>query len=381
VALRLSLFYAAVFSVVGVQLPLWPLFLSDKGLAAAEIGQLLGASYLIKILSNPLVGHMVDRRGDRRRPLLVLAAISLAATLLFGPLQGFLPLLLVTLIGSAAFTAMMPLGDSMTMVGSISHRLDYGRIRLWGSLSFIGVSGLAGLTLVEAPHMAILWASLVGLAFTVVAVALLPDIRSEAPARRPPPIRSLLASPAFLLFLGAASLTQSAHMIYYGFATLHWRAAGLSGGVIGGLWAEGVIAEVVLFAFGARLVGRFGPAWLMAAAGLAGMVRWTVLAGTTDPLALASVQFLHAFTFGANHLGAMHFINRAAPASLSARAQSLYSAVTAGVAPGIAMLAAGWLYQALAGRAFLVMSAASAGALILSLLLARKWSGTRLTAG
>lgn len=369
--LRLSLFYAAVFCVIGVQLPFWPLYLSSKGLDASQIGQILAAGYFVKIVTNPLVGHVVDRRGDRRRPLIALAMASTAATALFAMTQGFAPLLAVTLLSAAAFTAMMPLGDSLTMLGAVSHRLDYGRVRLWGSLSFIAASSLAGALLVDAPRPAILWSAVAALLLTLAAVTYLPDIRVERPATRPQPMLPLLTNRRFLLFLAAASCIQVGHMIYYGFATLHWRAAGLSGTIIGALWAEGVIAEVVLFAFGARLVARLGPEWLLSAAAVAGVIRWTVLAFTTDPWALASVQFLHAFTFGACHLGAMHFINRSAPAGLSARAQGVYSSVTVGVVPGLAMLVSGTLYQHLGGYAFLTMTAVSVVGFAISLVLGK----------
>ncbi len=371
--LRLSLFYAALFTVIGVQLPFWPLYLSSKGMTAAEIGVLLASGYFVKILTNPVVGHIVDHRGERRRPMQILAVISLAATALFAVTGGFVPLLTVTLVSAAAFTAMMPLGDSLTMLTAIDQRLDYGRIRLWGSLSFIAVSGLAGLLLVDAPRPAILWAAVAGQMLTLAAIAKLPDIRTvHSAAGSPAALRPLLAKRSFQLFLAATSCTQVSHMIYYGFATLHWRQAGMSGAAIGALWAEGVIAEVLLFAFGARLLARCGPIWFIAAGGMAGVIRWTILALTTDPWVLASVQFLHAFTFGANHLGAMHFISRAAPPTLSARAQSLYSSVTAGIVPGLAMLFAGKLYQGMGGGSFLIMSAVSAGALGLSLLLLKQ---------
>ena len=38
VAIRLALFYAAVFLFVGVALPFWPVWLTAKGLSATEIG-------------------------------------------------------------------------------------------------------------------------------------------------------------------------------------------------------------------------------------------------------------------------------------------------------------------------------------------------------
>ena len=365
-SLRLAALYAALFSVIGIQLPFWPLYLSAKGLDAPQIGLLMAAGFLVKIFTNPLIGQIVDRRGDRRRPLLLLAAASALVLSGFAAADGFWPLLLLTMLFGACFSAMMPLTDSLTMQAGGSLRLDYGRIRLWGSLSFIAASGLAGLFLVEAPPPAILWSVVAAQLLVVVACLGLPDLRCETPSGPPRPLGALMADRRFQVFLATTSAIQISHMIYYGFATLHWHAAGLSGPLIGALWAEGVIAEVVLFAFGRRLVARLGPRRLLAIAGAAGLLRWSVLGLTTDPWALAAAQLLHAATFGATHLGAMHFITAAGPAGFSARAQALYASVTVGLAPGLAMLVAGSLYQALAGHAFLVMGAVAALGLAIS---------------
>lgn len=379
VPVRLSLYYAALFSVIGIQLPYWPLYLSSKGLEAAEIGWVLAASYVVKMVTNPLLGQMADRYGRRRRGLVLLGATSLVTTALFFWAQGFTTMMAATLLSSAAFTAMLPLGDSLTLQSAVRHRLEYGRIRLWGSLSFILVSAGAGQLLVDAPRPAILAACLGGLVLVTAAAAQLPELPHQADKDRQQPMGALLSRPIFLLFLSVCSLTQASHMIYYGFATLHWHASGLSGTVIGGLWAEGVIAEVILFANGGRIVERFGPGRLIAAAGLAGAVRWSVLAATTDPLLLAPAQVLHAFTFAAGHLGAMHFIARAVPAGLSARAQGIYSAVTTGVVSGTAMLASGRLYQSLGGDAFLVMAGLAAASWLLAQPLRRRWTGGIVT--
>jgi PPP family 3-phenylpropionic acid transporter len=374
-SLRLSLYYAALYSVIGVQLPYWPLYLASKGLDAAQIGQILAATYLVKIISNPLLGHAADRYGGRRRWLIAIAILSLATTGLFAYSHDFVSVLLVTLLSSAAFTPMLPLGDNLTLQNTIRHRLDYGRIRLWGSISFIAVASIAGLGLVDAPRPAILWSCLAGLIVTSGATFQLPEPRVRVEKDEPKPIAALFRSRTFLLFLAANSLNQVSHMIYYGFATLNWHAAGLSGTAIGCFWGEGVVAEVMMFLFGAKLVERFGPGVMMASGGIAGAIRWTVLGATVAPLPLAIAQLLHAFTFAAAHLGAMHFIIRAVPPSLSARAQGIYSAVTTGVVPGIAMLASGRLYQTLGGHAFLVMSVFSVASWLVALRLSRNWNG------
>ena len=52
----------------------------------------------------------------------------------------------------------------------------------------------------------------------------------------------------------------------YGFGSLRWLQAGYSEDAIGVLWAIGVVAEVILFAFGGVLVQRLGPVGLLRSA-------------------------------------------------------------------------------------------------------------------
>ena len=98
----------------------------------------------------------------------------------------------------------------------------------------------------------------------------------------------------FVIFLIAVGLVQASHAAYYGFATIHWRAAGLSDDVIGALWAEGVLAEIVLFAFSGAVVRRLGPVRLLLLGAAAGIVRWAIIGSTTDLVAVAGVQWLHS---------------------------------------------------------------------------------------
>ena len=105
------------------------------------------------------------------------------------------------------------------------------------------------------------------------------------------------------------------------------------------------------------------------------VVRWTAM-GLSDALWLAFVmQALHGLTFGAAHLGAMHFIARAAPDAWSATAQSLHGAVGGGIAVGLTMAAAGALYQRFDNGAYLVMAGVAALAVLAALMLARRWDG------
>jgi PPP family 3-phenylpropionic acid transporter len=379
-AARLAAYYAALFAIVGIFAPFWPLWLSSRGLSPSEIGILIAFTYLTRLVANPLVGHWVDHRGDRKRPMLILAAAATAMCLLFPFSWGFWPILIVTLLVFLPFNGLMPVGDSLVLMVAGREKIDYGRVRLWGSLAFIASASAVGHALELWPVDGLPWLVCAILLCLTLTCTTLPDARVPLRDQPPPPLRPLLGSGLFLLFLGATALNQTAHTAYYGFATLHWKAAGLSDATIGWLWSEGVVAEIVLFSLSGRAVALVGPAGLILSAGLCGIVRWTVLGATTEPALLALVQVLHAATFGCAHLGAMHFISRAVPPTLSVRAQGLFAAISVGLAPGLVIAGTGPLYEWLGGEAFWVMAGLSAASALTAWPLLRRWNGDRLIA-
>ncbi len=375
---RLALHYASLFFVVGIHLPFWPVWLKAQALPPWAIGVVLSTYAWVKVFANPVVTHIADRLGHRRTVIVRLSAGALIAAGLFAVVDGFLGLFLLSIAWAALFTPTLPLTENLGMVAVRRRGLDYGRLRLWGSLAFIAASTGLGAFLEGRAAGYILAALVAAHALGVVTSLLLPDVRGGRRAETPAHPGRLATRPLMLAFLTATGLTHVSHVIYYGFSTLHWQAAGIPDGVIGLLWAEGVIAEVLLFAVSGAVVDRVGPARLLVLAGLGGVVRWTVLGLTTNVWLLALAQPLHAATFACTHLGAMHFIGRAAPAGQSATAQGLYSAVGMGGALGIAMLGAGALYEALKGDAFLLMTGVAALGAAVAAVLAGRWTGGRL---
>jgi PPP family 3-phenylpropionic acid transporter len=357
VAARLSFLYIAIFLFVGVGLPFWPVWLADKGITAAEIGILLSLSGWTKIVGNPLIAQIADRRGDLRAVLIAAAVASLATFALFGVTEGFWTFLVVTTISSIGISVLTPLSDSLTMRMVATHGIDYGRVRLWGSVSFI-LAGLAAGWLIAGRSPSIVLPLLLGcLALTVLSTVTLPAARGPVGTVSLAAWLQLLRDRRLLLFILAAGFIQSSHAMLYGFGSLRWLEAGYSEDAVGLLWAIGVVAEVILFAFGAILVRQLGPVGLLLLGGVAGMLRWVLFALFTSLPVLVLIQLLHALTFAATHLAAVYFLVRQAPAGLAATAQGLYGAIAWGGLFGLAMLASGTLYAAFAGAAFHAMAA------------------------
>ena len=365
---RLGAFYAASFLVVGIQLPFWPVWLSGRGLDAQEIAILFAAAIWAKIIATPLIGGLADRLGWRRGIMVALAAIACIAYAMLWPAWGFWPLLWLNLVAGVAQSALMPLGDSITLAAVRGTGLDYGRIRVWGSISFIVAamgSGalLAGNSVPAIPGNTVLALVLAASAMLLIACCWIPSAPAATGRARWAALGRFAADRRFWLFVASGSALQSSHQLYYGFGTLYWREQGFSDTVIGALWAEGVVAEIALFWQSAPLVARLGPLGLMALGGVAGIVRWSLIGAVPGLAAAAVLQLLHGLTFGAAHIGAMYFMARTVPPGAAASAQSLYAAVSAGLGSGFVMLAAGVLYSAYGGQAYLFMALLSAAGL------------------
>jgi len=365
---RYSAIYGGFFLTAGIMLPFWPLWLESRGLGSLQIGLILALGPWMRVFSNPLIAQVADRSGRPKLILVILSALSLIAFISFLPAESFPYILCVSILAAICFPAMLPIAESQVMSSVIKYSLDYGRIRLWGSLTFIiGTLGTGFLIGKNNPDL-ILILIIFALLLTLLAAFIFPREVKERRIYPKNTIVSILLQPRFILFVISASLLQASHAVYNGFSTLHWKESGIKEQLIGALWVEGVFAEILLFSISGFLITRIGPVKLLAIAGVCGLVRWTVLAQSTDIYVLLSTQVLHALTFGAVHLGAMHFIASNAPAGRTATAQGIYTSIS-GLIMGLAMVGAGSLYELFRGQAFYAMVLISALGLIMTLIL------------
>jgi len=360
-AVRLSLFYGVFFLVAGVLAPFWPMFLDGRGFNAEQIGLLLGINLWARTLAGPLAARLADTFHNARAVIVGCSVTALiVACALFG-VTSHLAIFAISSLFYFLFSGIMPLAEAITLRATDAHR-GYGRIRLWGSISFVSAAFVGGLVLQFYGRLSpdtVLWLVVITMGLVVLVTPTMPPLNPPHASPSRGAFRALMTSPPFLLMIAAAGLIHGAHAVQFGFGSLHWKAAGYPDWLIGTLWAEGSIAEILLFAFGGPLVQRLGPSRLLIIAGLLGAIRWLAFGFTTDLAVVAPIQLLHAANFGAMHLGAMLFITRAIPPGHANMAQSLYSGITVGALMGGSMLLAGVLYRGDPASAYFAAAAMS----------------------
>lgn len=355
-SLRFSVFYAAFFLQIGIALPFWPMVLASRALSPSEIGFVLAAAPLIRMLAGPLLGFASDRYRLGRRFLFALAALSALGLSGFGLVEGFWPIFALTLFVAPLYPSIMPIVDSHALQQSERGVLDFGRVRLWGSMGFVIANLCGGALIVGADPGLILGLVIGATVLGALATPALPSLDGPLTTDAAKPDWSmagaLLRRPAFLAVALIAGSIQSSHALLYSFGSLEWRAQGLDETSIGLLWAAGVMAEVVLLSQTTRLIRRFGARGLLVLAGAACILRWSAMAFSPPLEILFPLQLLHAFTFAATYVAGIHLVQEVAPRNLVATAQALYAAIAAGVLFSSATAVSGVLYGAFGSTAY-----------------------------
>ena len=358
-ARKLGLFYAAYFFFGGIQLPFFPLWLEARGLDAQTIGFVIAVPMVVRIIATPLITHQADQRRALKAAIVLASIVAMLAMTVVGLVQGAVAIFLVFAIAAMAFSPVLPLTDAYALSGLAARGRAYGPVRLWGSAAFVAGNVAAGLMLERFAPGGLIWLIVAALVLSVIAaVALDPVDAAARPATAgtaPHSPKSLLSNPTFIAVALASAAIQSSHALYYGFSTVQWRAAGFDGTLIGVLWGIGVIAEIVLFALSGRLPAPQRPAAWMAIGGAGAILRWTAMAFDPPVALLVPLQVLHAASFAATHLGLMGFMARSVPREFGATAQG-FVATLSGVVNATATLASGFVYAAMGGSAYLLMS-------------------------
>ena len=372
-ALRMSVFFASYFLVNGVVQPFYPVWLQARGLSEVEIANCIALPALIRVLLTPLAGFYADRAPSRRFAVITFTLPAAVVFMFAWPAAGFWPLLVITGAAISLSALAGPPSLALSLTGVRRFGVDFGRMRMTGTISFavanLGAGAVLGFLNAEATFWLILFATALSAIGSFALPMTPPAERARDDAEKPDglPSRAVLGNRAFLALMAASGLTTASHAMLNGFGSIEWHRLGFSSFQIGGLWAIGLVAEVAVFLWSRRVLRHLGPYGLLVLGAAAGMVRWSLFPLEPGFLGYALLQSLHGLTFGANALGTQHLIARIVPERMTASAQGIY-AMFAGVLLAATTALTGPLYAGFGIDAFLFMVPVAGASLVMFLL-------------
>ena len=360
----LSLFYGTTFGLGGTYLPFFPVWLKAIGIDPSWIGMIAAAPAVTRFTVLPFITGFAERHRAVRGAMIATAFATACGFLVIGTQHTPLAVFLLFALTASVWTPMVPLTDAYALRGVARYGLDYGPLRLWGSVAFILGALACGLLvdIIAARHL--IW--VIGGMAAIGAVIGLGLQPLDQPKTVPSGLhgsRALLRDPGFCAIILASALIQGSHAAYYAFSSISWQAAGLSGLTIAGLWALGVIAEIVVFALSPRFT--LPPSILVVIGALSAVARWTLTAQQPPIAILALIQLTHGLTFGLTQVGIMSLLVYRVPGHVMARGQG-YLAACSGIVSASASVLSGAVYGRYGQGVYYVMAAmALSGAVVM----------------
>ena len=357
---RLSGFYFFYFASLGALIPYWSLYLKSLDYSAQSIGILMALIPATKIFAPYLWGWLADHT---RHPITIIRLANLFAVVTFAGVfidTGFIWLSVVLLSFSFFWNSSLPLFEAMTLnhLGDDQHK--YSVVRLWGSLGFIIMVVLLGeyFDITSIDHAPVV---IIVLLAGILLVSLIVPERLSTHHEGQLDIGHVIRQPVVLAFLLVCFLMLMSHGPYYTFYSIYLEGHGYSRGMIGLLWAIGVMAEVIVFIMMHRVLSGIGARRLLLISFVLTALRWLLIGFFVDNLSvLFFAQLFHAFSFGVFHAVSISLVHRFFTGQHQGRGQALYASLSFGAGGAAGSLFSGLLWDQIAHTTLFCLAAAVA---------------------
>ncbi len=363
-----ALYYLFFFFSAGSFAPFLYVYFAELGLSGQQIGWLASLAPLSTLLLATPISALADRRGWRVR-LVLLAMAGHAAILFFLQFPttfGGIALLILPLAVLAS--PGISIADGLIARTARRQRLNYGGMRLWGSIGFATSALLFGAIWQRLGFKPMfLTGSLLFLPLLWISRKL-----EEGPIRKEQkgkPVGVLFRDTGLAMLLTAAFLAGISNSLSLTFEGIYVRSIGGGNFVIGVMIAFAAFAELPTMFYSRRLIQRLrGANTVLLAYGLtaSAYLGYIVVA---EPSLLPLFSILKGLGFGLSFTSTVHLLTERTPDEWASTAQSLLTVGLMGLAPLIAAPLGGRIHDVVSPTAVFGLGVLALGlaALILRL--------------
>jgi MFS transporter, PPP family, 3-phenylpropionic acid transporter len=324
-------FYLFVFFGFGSLFPLLSVYLSEvEKLNGYQIGIILSIGPVIMIFFQPFWGMISDMKNLHNRFLTlttVITGISALGYLVFDSVFSFI---LVAVILAIFQSAIIPLSDSISLKYTSKAGVNYGNVRLFGSLGF-GIAVFVMGKLSEWNPQVIFYAFFLTLLIAAILSLKMPKEAAGKPSHLLSGMKDLIKMKRFLVFLAVTFLIFGPNLAnnYYFSLFVEDRGGTYTG--IGIAFLIAVLSEIPFMRAAGGWISKLGLLQVALIASLVSLIRWIFY--FTEP-SLTLIYFsavIQGFSLGLFIPAGLQYIREITPSQMTATAVTFYSAVGNGL--------------------------------------------------
>jgi nucleoside transporter len=354
--LRLCLMMFLEYAVRGMWYPFLANYLTaartDGGLgfSSGQSGWVLGFAGAVGAVAAPAIGgRLADRHLNAERALAGLHCLAGGLLFLNASSRSFGMFLAVMIAFSVAYAPTQSLTTSLAVSHLPDRERQFPRVRLWGTLGWIGTSALFTYVVLRAPDratniaripMAMRAAGAMAVGYAAYALFLLPK---TPPA--PPSVDAAPSTGLWALFRDRSVLTlaliaipvAAIHTAYYlNIGPFLSDAVGIPLQWVGPVLAIAQLSEVgCLFALG-PVLKRIGYGHVLMLGVAAQAMRFVIFAVDPPPVVVCVALTFHGVAFACFFTTSALYIAKVAPPAIRHSAQTTFGIALFGIGPALA---------------------------------------------
>ncbi len=296
----LGAYYFFYFALVGVYVIFMPKVLLDLEYNTVEVGIIYAAAPFMRFLLPFVFRHYLALTS--KVYLLSLLFTFIGTVIFISSVESFWLYFLANLLFGAAMGISLPYIETIALA-SLSKN-HYGKVRLWGSIGFMGIALWLGKVL-ETPYEALYYLSAMAF-FTLIFGALL--TKYDTTLHESAQDDASFSLSKYWAFWTSVFLMQVGFGGFYNFFTIYETSHGISLEMISWMWSFGVICEIVMLYFQGPLLQR-NLLNILQFATFVTALRWMMLYLFPDSVTLTfASQSLHAISFALYHTAAITYV-------------------------------------------------------------------------
>jgi PPP family 3-phenylpropionic acid transporter len=296
----LGAYYFFYFALVGVYVIFMPKALLELGYTPVEVGIIYAAAPFMRFLLPFVFRHGISLTPNVYKLSLLFTFLG---TLLFlQTVHDFWLYLCANLLFGASMGISLPYVETIALGRLSKHH--YGKVRLWGSLGFMGIALWLG-KILSSPMEALYYLSAMAILTLIFGSVLTQyDTISHSSAHED----ASFSLRKYWAFWISIFLMQVGFGGFYNFFTIYETVHGISLEMTSWMWSFGVFCEIFMLYFQGPLLQR-NLLNILQFATLVTAVRWFVLyLYPESALITFATQSLHAVSFALYHTAAITYV-------------------------------------------------------------------------
>ncbi|MBF0713899.1 MFS transporter [Gemella sp. GH3] len=371
----LALNYFLQYAVQGVFFQYWIVYLTTiKDLSVLEASAVFSMIYLARFISGIFLSTALIKKFGLHLSYKIIGFSGFISVLMYGFVDNKINLFFVTFLFGITYFSLTPLTETTSSLFLKEGNVDYGQVRVFGSISFMIVGIIVGGVLGYISNSYIFYV-LASLVFIYFIFTLIPapymlntvDLYSGEVKKESKQFLWMKNDIDAILLILVFFFLQLSHAAYNNYNVLYLESFNISlKWLTGFIVSISVISEILFFVFSNKLPKNISAKKFLLIACFVATFRWLILAVFKNVYVFVFMQTLHALTFALAQIAFILLLNSKFTSDKTLDMQNLYSAVGFQLSAFLGMYVVGFIWDISTSLVFFVSSAIAFIALIIA---------------